>query len=273
MRKASRHNLGKLKWQTRYSTHFTAWLGRPEEPMKVQVLCQPTMMLVLAVSTVSPACAQNRAAPMNALTDAERQDGWRLLFEGRTMDAWRGYKQQAVPDGWKVVDGTITKETATGDIITRDQFGDFELELEWRLSEEGNSGIFYRGTEEYDHVYWSAPEYQLLDDATAPNGESRLTSAGADYGLYPSPAGILKPANEWNAARIVVRGSHVEHWMNGQKLLEYELGSPDWEEKVRGSKFAVWPNYGKARQGHIAIQGDHEGRLSLRNIRIRVPEE
>jgi hypothetical protein len=175
----------------------------------------------------------------------------------------------SMPAGWRIVDGNLTKDTATADIISRKQYGDFELELEWRLAAQGNAGLFYRGTEEYEHVYWSAPEYQLLDDATAPNGESRLTSAGAAYGLYPSPEGVLKPANEWNAARIVVRGNQVEHWMNGQKLLEYELGSEDWSAKVKASKFVDWPNYGKAPQGHIAIQGDHEGTLSLRNIRIR----
>ena len=230
----------------------------------------------LALASLVAACtgtpkaepAMQPSAP-NTLTTAQQAAGWRLLFDGMTMDAWRGYQRQDVPEGWKVVDGTITKEFGTGDIVTRQQFGDFKLELEWKLGTGGNAGIFYRGTEEYEHIYWSAPEYQLLDDATAPNGESRLTSAGADYGLYPSPAEILKPANEWNTARIIVRGNHVEHWMNGQKLLEYELGSPDWEAKVKASKFGVWPNYGRAARGYIAIQGDHDGTLSLRNIRIR----
>lgn len=237
--------------------------------MKPRALSQPLAALALAVSITSTGCSQNSPAAMNTLSAADQQAGWRLLFDGKSMDAWRGYKQETVPEGWKVVDGTITKEVGTGDIVTRDQFGDFELELEWRLGREGNAGIFYRGTEEYDHIYWTAPEYQLLDDATAPNGESRLTSAGADYGLYPSPAGILHPANQWNSARIVVRGNHVEHWMNGQKLLEYELEGPDWLAKVKASKFSEWPNYGKTARGYIAIQGDHDGTLSLRNIRIR----
>lgn len=185
------------------------------------------------------------------------------------MAAWRGYQADTMPSGWHIADGTLAKDTVTGDIITREKFSDFELELEWRLAEEGNAGVFYRGTEEYEHIYWSAPEYQLLDDATAPNGESRLTSAGAAYGLYPSPEGVLRPAGQWNAARIKVRGSRVEHWMNGQKLLEYELGSPDWTARVKASKFSEWPNYGLAPEGHIGIQGDHEGSLAFRNIRIR----
>jgi hypothetical protein len=197
------------------------------------------------------------------------QGGWQSLFDGKTLDHWRGYKSDSVPGGWKVVDGIITKETGTGDIVTREQYGNFELELDWKLGVGGNAGIFYRGTEEYDHIYWSAPEYQLLDDATAPDGHNRLTSAGAAYALYPPPAGVLHPAGEWNTARIIVRGNHVEHWMNGKKLLEYELGSPDWTAKVEASKFKDWPNYGKATRGYIAIQGDHDGTLSLRNIRIR----
>lgn len=222
---------------------------------------------------LSLGCATNQAGQMtgapNTLTASERAAGWRLLFNGQTMADWRGYKQDAVPAGWVVTNNTITKDVSTGDIVTRDQFGDFELELEWKLGTGGNAGIFYHGTEEYDHIYWSAPEFQLLDDANAPDGHSRLTSAGAAYGLYPSPAGIVKPAGEWNTARIVVRGNHVEHWLNGVKLLEYELGSPDWQAKVRASKFSEWPGYGKAARGYIAIQGDHDGTLSLRNIRIR----
>jgi hypothetical protein len=194
---------------------------------------------------------------------------WRPLFDGTSLDAWRGYKGDTVPAGWKIVDGTLAKDAPVGDIVSKDEFGDFELELEWKVGEAGNSGIFYRGTEEYDHVYWSAPEYQLLDDTKAADNKSRLTCAGAAYGLYPSPAGHLKPVGDWNATRIVARGAHVEHWLNGVKLLEYELWSPDWEAKVKDSKFAEYPNFGRAKRGHIAFQGDHEGSLAFRNVRIR----
>jgi Domain of Unknown Function (DUF1080) len=205
----------------------------------------------------------------NQVTAAERAAGWRLLFDGSSTTGWRGYKSSAMPAGWHVVDGTLTKTAPTGDILTVDQFGDFELALDWKLAPGGNAGIFYRGTEEYDHIYWSAPEYQLLDDARHPDGGNRLTSAGAAYALYPSPAGVVKPAGEWNSTRLVVKGAHVEHWLNGTKLLEYELWSPDWEAKVKASKFSEWPNYGRAKRGYIGIQGDHDGQLWLRNIRIR----
>ena len=203
------------------------------------------------------------------LTPEQKAAGWRSLFDGTSTSAWRGYQSQTFPAGWRIVDGVLTKSGEVGDIMTRDQFGNFELALDWNLSPAGNAGIFYRGTEEYDHIYWSAPEYQLLDDAGHPDGKSRLTSAGADYGLYPSPAGIVKPAGQWNSTLIVVNGNRVQHWMNGQKLLEYELGSPDWEAKVKASKFSAYPKYGRAARGYIAIQGDHDGTLSIRNVRIR----
>jgi hypothetical protein len=221
---------------------------------------------ILLATGTTRAVAQ---ASTNTLTAAERQAGWHLLFDGRSTDGWRGYKSDSVPAGWQVVNGVLTKSGSTGDLVTRQQFRDFELALDWKLGSAGNSGIFYRATEEYEHIYWSGPEYQLLDDAAAPDGKIRLTAAGAAYGLYPPPAGIVKPANEWNSTRIVVRGTHVEHWLNGTKLLEYELGSADWEAKVKLSKFAAWPNYGRSGTGYIGIQGDHNGALSLRNIRIR----
>jgi len=209
------------------------------------------------------------ASGATPLTAEQRAAGWRSLFDGTSTSAWRGFRQQAMPAGWQIVDGVLTKTGVVGDIITRDQFRDFELALDWKLSAGGNAGLFYRGTEDYDHIYWSAPEYQLLDDAGHPDGQSRLTSAGADYALYPSPAGVVKPADQWNSTLIVVKGNTVQHWMNGQKLLEYELGSPDWLAKVKASKFAEYPKYGTAASGHIGIQSDHDGTLSLRNIRIR----
>ncbi len=221
-------------------------------------------------ANAAPSSATAAAAgSTSALTPAEQAAGWRLLFDGRTTNGWRGYKSQAMPNGWRVENGTLTKDGSVGDILTSDQFGNFELALDWKIATGGNAGVFYRGTEEYDHIYWSAPEYQLLDDANAPDGKNRLTSAGAAYALYPPPAGIVKPANEWNSTRIIVNGAHVEHWLNGQKVVQYELWSPDWEAKVKASKFKDWPNYGRAKTGYIAIQGDHNGVLALRNIKIR----
>lgn len=206
----------------------------------------------------------------NTLTAKEQAAGWQLLFDGTKISDWRGYQTQDLPAGWKVEDGILTKSGSTGDLVSKDKYGNFELSLDWKIAPGGNAGIFYRATEEYDHIYWSAPEYQLLDDARHPDGRKRITAAGSDYALYPSPAGHLHPAGEWNHTRIVVNGSHVEHWLNGYKLLSYTLGGPDWQKRVKASKFAAYPDYGKATTGYVGVQGDHDGALWLRNIRIRV---
>jgi hypothetical protein len=217
----------------------------------------------------TPASSSSTAAGATSLTPEQRAAGWRSLFDGTNTDAWRGYKEQSLPAGWRIVDGLLTKSGAVGDIMTKDQFANFQLAFDWKLSPGGNAGLFYRGTEEYDKMYWSAPEYQLLDDAGHPDGQSRLTSAGANYGLYPAPAGVVKPANQWNSTLIVAQGNTIQHWLNGQKLLEYEISGPDWTAKVKASKFLAYPHYGLTPKGYISIQGDHDGALSIRNVRIR----
>lgn len=205
---------------------------------------------------------------MNTLTAMERAERWRLLFDGKTTDGWRGFRRADMPDGWQVVDGALTRVAAAGDIVTVEQFADFELALEWQVGPGGNSGVFFRATENADVIYKAAPEMQVLDDERHPDGQSPLTSAGANYGLHPAPRGAVRPAGEWNQARIVARGAHVEHWLNGVKMVEYELWSDDWEQRVQGSKFAEWPLYGRATRGHIGLQ-DHDDPVAFRNIKIR----
>ncbi len=217
------------------------------------------------------ACAL-MAADMGAAAGAAPSapaPGWRTLFDGKLPDTFRGWRSEGMPEGWHVADGLLVKEGDVDDLVTKEQFGNFELELEWRIGKGGNSGVFYRATREYDHIYWSGPEYQLLDDANAHDGLNRLTSAGSAYALYGPPAGVVKPFDQWNKTRIIVNGNHVEHWLNGQKVVEYDFGSPDWKAKVAASKFAKYPNYGLAKSGFIGIQGDHSGALALRHIRIR----
>jgi hypothetical protein len=223
-----------------------------------------TSLVALAGSV---ACAQSGTGSMNA--SATAPSGWRPLFDGRTTAGWRGFRMDTVPGGWQVVDGALTRVGEGGDIITTDQFANFELELEWSVVPGGNSGIMFRVTEDSDATYKSGPEMQVLDDAAHRDGQSRLTAAGANYGLDAAPVGVVKPAGEWNAVRLVVNGPHVEHWLNGVKVVEYELWSPAWEAKVAATKFAQWPGYGRARAGHIALQ-DHGDRVAYRNIRIRV---
>ena len=231
---------------------------------------QPTAvtLLVACLVVALPPAARTQAS-RNTLTPAERAAGWRLLFDGKTTTGWRGWKMDTLPSGWQVVDGALTRVRRAADIITTEKFKNFELSLEWKIAPNGNSGIFYRASEDDDAIYWSAPEMQVLDDAGHPDGQSRLTAAGSDYGLHPSPAGVVQPAGQWNQVRLIVNGNHVEHWLNGVKVVEYELGSADWEARVKASKFAPHPHYGRNPEGYIGLQ-EHDSWVAYRNIKIRV---
>jgi hypothetical protein len=213
--------------------------------------------------------APDTTVPANTLSDREQTDGWKLLFDGKTTAGWRNYGKPTISDGWKVQDGSLTRVGAGGDIITNDEFKNFELMIDWKIEPGGNSGIFWRAAEDTDAIYWNAPEMQVLDDAKHPDGQSPLTSAGAAYDLYPAPPGHVHPGGEWNTARLVVNGNHVEHWLNGFKTVEFELGSRDWDSKVAASKFKPHARFGKNAQGHIGLQ-DHGNLVAYRNIKIRV---
>jgi hypothetical protein len=224
----------------------------------------------VSVGSSQPATA-DQAPAMNTLSAAEQRAGWQLLFDGQSISKyWRAYKADTVSPRWQVIDGVMTKTRPSDDLVSRQQFGDFEFAWEWRVTPAGNSGVFYRANETESKIYWTAPEFQIADDSLTPDSKNPLTSAGAAYGLYAPPKGVAKFAGKWNASRILVRGNHVEHWMNGQKTIEYEIGSPDWKAKVAASKFKPYPNWGLAKTGVIGIQGDHTGTLELRNLKVRV---
>ena len=194
---------------------------------------------------------------------------WEVLFDGTSLDNFRGFKQSEVSDGWKIVNGNLTHVKSGGDIITREQYDDFELELEWKIQPNGNSGIFFNVAEDgYDHVWQTGPEMQVLDDERHYDGKNRLTCAGSNYALHAAPEGVVKPAGEWNTVRIVLCGDDVEHWLNGVNVVSYRLQSPEWKALVAGSKFKDMPDYGTRTSGHIALQ-DHGDVVQYRNIRIR----
>lgn len=227
-----------------------------------------TTLIGAIVGIGAMALTAGSARAQDTLTEQEKAAGWRLLFDGKTTSGWRAYGADTMPSGWQAVNGSLTRVSRAGDIITKEQFGDFELSLEWKVTPGGNSGIFYRAVEGLEWIYHGAPEYQVLDDAGHPDGRNPLTSAGSDYGLYGVERGIVKQAGEWNTTRIVARGPHVEHWLNGRKVVEYQQGSPEWARLVEGAKFKAWPAYGKAMKGHIGLQ-EHGGRVEFRNIKIR----
>ena len=237
--------------------------------MRARAARVSSCLLILAAAALPAQTTTSAPVPPNTLSAAERAAGWRLLFDGRTTAGWRGYKKKTLPSGWKVVDGALARVGSGGDIITTQKYKNFELSLEWNISPGGNSGIFYRASENDDAIYWTAPEMQVLDDARHADGRSRLTAAGANYALHPAPSGIVRPAGQWNQARLIVNGRHVEHWLNGVRMVQYELWSPDWEMRVHGSKFAPHPHYGRNAEGYIGLQ-DHGDRVAYRNIKIRI---
>jgi len=206
----------------------------------------------------------------NTLTAEERAAGWRLLFDGQTISEWRVFNQPTASDGWQVVDGTLARVARGRDLITKEQFADFEFAFDWKLGAPGaNSGIMFRVIEGLPQTYHSGPEMQLLDNAGHPDGRLPETSAGSNFALHAPTRDATRPVGEWNTTRLVVRGPHVEHWMNGEKVVEYELWTPEWTVTVEASKFKQWPQYGLAGSGHIAIQ-DHGNPVAFRNLKVRV---
>jgi hypothetical protein len=230
------------------------------------------VLIALGAGCSSPAApsepAPEPAAGPNTLTNAERAAGWRLLFDGVTASGWRGFRQATLPAGWQVVEHALTRVGGGVDIITTDQFANFELLLEWQIAEGGNSGIMFRVSElAADATFLTGPELQLLDNARAPDpGPTGL--AGACYGLYPATQDVTRPAGSWNAVRLIANGSHVEHWLNGVKVVEYELGSADWLAKRQLGPYRDVPTYGRETTGHIALQ-EHGDRVAFRSIKLR----
>lgn len=217
--------------------------------------------------------AGGQGTRMNTLSKQEKREGWKLLFDGKTTDGWHSYKKTTVGPGWLINDGILSRSADTavsaGDLLSNAKYRNFDLALDWRISEGGNSGIIYRANEDNDYVWQSGVEMQILDDARHNDGKLQITSAGSAFALYPAPRGVVHKAGEWNAARILVRGNHVEHWLNGKKLFSYELGSPDFAAHVAASKFKIYPGFGKVENGYIALQ-DHGDKVEFRNIQIKV---
>jgi hypothetical protein len=233
-----------------------------------------TVLLLAAAAAAAPA----PAAEPNTLTDAEKQAGWRLLFDGKSTTGWRGYKKDAMPPGWQVIDGALVRVSGGAggkgagggdDIVTLEQYGDFELLLDWKIVDKaGNSGLILRASEDAVTSWHTGPEMQILDNAAYP-GRSVKELAGACYDLYAPPKDVSHPRGEWNSVRVVAKGPHIEHWLNGEKLVEYVLGSDDWNERVANSKFKDMPHFHKPPlKGHICLQ-DHTARIEYRNIKLR----
>ena len=196
---------------------------------------------------------------------------WTILFDGQSVTGMRGYKMDSFPwDSWVIKEGAL--KTIPGskgvDIISTDIYKDFELELEWKLQSGGNSGIFYFATEDGNFIWQSAPEMQVLDNTAHPDRMRKVTSAGALYDLIAPKNEVVKPLGQFNQVKIISKDNHIEHWLNGQKLLEYEYGSEEMKALIGQSKFKDMPYFAKASSGRVGLQGDH-GEVWYKNIRIR----
>jgi hypothetical protein len=233
---------------------------------------------------------QSLGAQTNALTAAERAAGWRLLFDGKTLNGWRGLGYDSVPTAhWHVTDGTIEKvpkfnvakiadgqPANGGDLMTVDTFQDFELSFQWKATPGANSGVKYNVSEQYSLAHASNHaalgfEYQVLDDSLSDDNKLPSHLAGSLYDLIPpNGAKHLMPVGEWNTSRIVFQGKHGEHWLNGAKVVEFDLGTPRMDSLIANSKYHVYPGFADRRGGgsHIILQ-DHDDQVFYRDIKIR----
>lgn len=216
--------------------------------------------------------AQLLVAMVGSISALAAEAPWIVLFDGSSTAAFRGYKQPGFPaKGWEVVDGALHVKAGggAGDLVTREQFRDFELEFQWKVAPGANSGVMYRVSEAYDAPWNTGPEYQVLDDSRHADGKNPKTSAGALYALVAAnSAKSLRPVGDWNSARIVLRGSQLEHWLNGQKVVALDLASPAAKELMAQSKFKSLPRFAQEASGYICFQ-DHGDDVWFRDIRIR----
>lgn len=234
------------------------------------------VILVLLFNCQPPETKLENAPVLdNVLSETEKANGWELLFDGTSTDAWRGYNRDTLPASWQAKEGkfSLVGSDGSGDIITKAKFTNFEFQIDFMLTDSANSGILYFVQEVPDMTIWqNAPEYQLLDDSVytqmlgAEAVEKHLT--GDNYDLQAAPQRYLKPIGAWNTAKVTVLQGKVAHYLNGQKTIEYDVNSEAFKRLVANSKFKTYPGFAKAQEGHIGLQ-DHDHPIHFKNIKIR----
>ncbi len=245
-----------------------------------------SLITVFALIMVMASCGgrqsgQEQEAADETMADEQMEEsGWIELFNGENLDGWKRYNADEIGPLWKVDGDAILVEGEGlgegsgewgGSLITIEQFGNFELELEWKISPGGNSGVLYHVVEspDYDHAYETGPEYQLLDDQGWEGNLTEAQKVGSNYDMFAAPADKnVKPAGEWNTSRIIYNDGHVEHWLNGGKTVEFDEGSDRYQEHYQNSKWVEFPDWNKFKTGSIGLQ-DHGAPVWFRNIRIR----
>lgn len=243
------------------SNHF-----KPLQQMKYNVFLFTIAILF--------SCSSTKTSTDNRIMTIEKKEGWKLLFDGKTMEGWRTY-QNKPSDSWVVNNGVLyckgnaaNKSDMRVDLITTDQYENFDLVLDWKISVQGNSGIMYHVTEDFPAAYLSGPEYQLIDDLNFPEKLEDWQKTASNYAMDAAPTAEPNPAGEWNHTRIIINKAHVEHWLNGKKVVDYNLWSDEWKQKKANGKWKDAPGYGLSKKGHIALQ-DHGSEVWFKNIKIK----
>jgi hypothetical protein len=218
-----------------------------------------------------------KAQKLNSLSAKEKKEGWQLLFDGTSSKGWHTYRQTTASPAWKVTNGVLELDQAAkkggapgGDLVTNDEYENYELSIDWKISEGGNSGIIFSVHEDpaFEATYQTGPEMQVLDDAKHRDGKIPKHNSGDLYDLIKSEKRSAKPVGEWNTAKIIKKDGHLTLWLNGVKTAETTMGTPEWDALVANSKFKDWKGFGKYPKGHIALQ-DHGDVVAYRNIKIR----
>lgn len=224
-------------------------------------------------TTTASAAVDSAGTSVSQLTEAEKAEGWVQLFNGKNTDGWKIYKDKP-NNSWEVVDGVLhckpfDDADKRSDLRTVEKFENFELAFDWKISVQGNSGVMFRVTEEFDEPYFSGPEYQVIDDKGYPGDLKDNQLAGSNYDVHAAPADKkINAVGEWNSSKILANGNHIEYWLNGVKTVEYDINSPDWKKRRDASKWKDAKGYGQANSGYIDFQ-DHGNEVWFKNIRIK----
>lgn len=231
---------------------FYSWLG---------------LAFITTLLAAPPVSAAAEAAAESATV--QTAPAWQVLFDGTDTSAWRNFKANSLHPHWQIIDGALTLTAAGGgDLLSKQQYANFELELSWLISSGGNSGVFILADEQGQYIYSHAPEVQILDNERHADNKLASHRSGSLYDLIAAPASAQKPAGQWNQLRVIHQNGHLQVWQNDQQTVDIQLGSPHWQQLVAGSKFASWTGFAANRKGHIGLQ-DHGDKVSFKHIRIR----